>query len=412
MAVETKLTGPSARPLEIARVGVVGGGAMGNGIACVVANAGLPVVIKEISQELADKGVKAARDVFDRRVAKGQIPAEEAEQKKALISGTVSYDAFGDVDLAIEAVVEKMDLKRTVFGELDRILPPHAIIASNTSALSITEMGRCTGRQAKVGGLHFFNPAPVMKLVEVIRGQDTSDETTATLLAFCKAIGKVPVLIKRDTAGFLVNRLLLIFCNEAFLALEENGAAVARQIDEMVVAGGFPMGPFTLTDMVGVEVVSYVVHTLHEAFGERFPVPTLLDRMAAEGRWGQKKGAGFYTYAEGADPEWLGRTIADIQQKEKLQATSFGFDRFIAVMINEAARMLEEGLVAREDVDVAMQLGTGMKRGPLAIANEMGIPGVIEVLGRYAKLGPRFQPCGLLQEMADKGQTFATLQQG
>ncbi len=406
MAVETQLGSFTGQPLKIAKVGVVGGGAMGNGIAHVVANAGLPVVIKEINQELADKGVKAARDVFDRRAAKGQLSAEEAEHRKKLVSGSVSFDAFGDVDLVIEAVIERMDLKRTVFAELDKVLPPHAILASNTSALSITEMGRVTGRAPKVGGLHFFNPAPVMRLVEVIRGEDSSDETVATLLAFCRAIGKTPVLINRDTAGFLVNRLLLIYFNEAVLALQENGAAVAPQIDKMVVDGGFPMGPFTLGDMVGVEVVSYVVRTLHEAFGDRFPVPTLLEKMAQEGRWGQKKGAGFYTYADGTDKDWLGRTIEEIRKAEKLPATPFNFERFISVMINEAARMLEEGLVAKEDIDVAMQLGTGMKKGPLAIADQLGIPKVVEVLESFGTYGPRFLPAPLLKAMANSGKTF------
>ncbi len=357
--------------MEIRKVAVIGGGAMGAGIAHVVALAGMPVVIKEINQELADKGVKTARDTFDRRVAKGTLDAAEAEAGKARIAGTADYAALGDVDLVIEAVIEKLDLKKSVFAELDRATPTHAILASNTSALPITELGRATGRRDQVGGLHFFNPAPVMKLVEVIRGADTSDETTQALLGFCKAIGKKPVLINRDTAGFLVNRLLLIYFNEAVLALQENGAAAAHTIDELMVANGFPMGPFTLGDMVGNEVIKYVIDTLHAAFPERFPIPTLLVRMAAEGRWGQKKGAGFYTYAEDADKEWLDRTIEEIRKAEGLQPSKLSFERFIRVMIDEAERMIGENLVAREDVDFAMQLGTGMKQGPLAIAEGM-----------------------------------------
>ncbi|MBM3269392.1 MAG: 3-hydroxybutyryl-CoA dehydrogenase [Candidatus Sericytochromatia bacterium] len=357
--------------MEIKKVGVIGGGAMGAGIAHVAALAGLSVVIKEIDQGLADKGVKTARDAFDRRVAKGTMEAADAEAGKARLSGTADYASLSDVDLVIEAVIEKLDLKKTVFAELDRVTPPHAILASNTSALPITELGRATGRAALVGGLHFFNPAQTMKLVEVIRGADTSDATTRALLEFCKTISKRPVLINRDTAGFLVNRLLLRYFDEAAMALQENGAAAARTIDELMVAGGFPMGPFTLGDMVGNEVIKYVIDTLHAAFPDRFPVPTLLVRMAEEGRWGQKKGAGFYTYAEGSDPDWLDRTIEEIRKAEGLQPSKLSFERFIRAMIDEAERMIAEGLVAREDVDIAMQLGTGMKLGPLAIADSL-----------------------------------------
>ncbi|MBM3275045.1 MAG: 3-hydroxyacyl-CoA dehydrogenase family protein, partial [Candidatus Sericytochromatia bacterium] len=199
--------------MKFEKVGIIGGGAMGAGIAHVCAAAGMQVTLKDVSQELADKGVKSARDVFDRRLAKGTLTAEAAEGGKALLSGTTSYDGLGEADLVIEAVIEKMPVKKAVFAELDRVTPAHCILASNTSALSITEMGRSTGRADKVGGLHFFNPAPVMKLVEAIRGEGTSDATTEALLGFCKAIGKTPVLINRDTAGFLVNRLLLIYFN-------------------------------------------------------------------------------------------------------------------------------------------------------------------------------------------------------
>jgi 3-hydroxyacyl-CoA dehydrogenase len=392
--------------MRIEHVGIIGGGAMGGGIAHVCAAAGMRVTIKEVSQELADKGVKTARDVFDRRLAKGTLAAEAAESGKALLSGTTSYDGLGDADLVIEAVIEKMPVKKAVFAELDRVTPARCILASNTSALSITEMGRSTGRADMVGGLHFFNPAPVMKLVEAIRGEDTSDATAEALLAFCRAIGKTPVLINRDTAGFLVNRLLLIYFNEAVLALEENGPAAAKTIDELCVANGFPMGPFTLGDMVGVEVVAYVIDTLHEAFGDRFPKPALLDRMAAEGRWGQKKGAGFYVHAEGQDPAWLERTLDAIKAAENLPQTPIPFERFIAVMINEAARMLEDNLVAKADVDIAMQLGTGMKKGPLTMADDMGIAKVVETLEAFKSYGPRFEPAALLRSMAESGATF------
>ena len=411
MALETQnRPAITAKPLPIFKVGIVGGGAMGGGIAQVVSNSGLPVVIKDINQDAVDKGIASARKTYESRVKKGKMSASEMEQKMALISGTTSWEGFDDCDLVIEAVTEKMDVKKAVFKELDQVVQKSAILASNTSALSVTELAAVTGRPDKVSGLHFFNPAPVMKLVEVIRAEQSSDETVATLLSFCQDIRKYPVLVK-DGAGFLVNRLLLASFNEAVKALEE-GAAPAEQIDMIVPSNGFPMGPFVLADMLGVEVCSEVVHTLNGAFGDRFKPTELLDWLVAEGRWGQKKGAGFYSYGEGDDSA-VKNKIAEISAKYQGEKLPFEADRFILPMINEAAILLEDGVASLEDVDPAMQMGTGMGRGPLTMADQMGIDTVVERLEFYAaKLGDRFTPAPLLKRMVAEGKLGAKTGQG
>lgn len=411
MALETQnRPAITAKALPIFKVGIVGGGAMGGGIAQVVSNAGLPVVIKDINQEAVDKGIASARKTYENRVKKGKMSASEMEQKMALISGTITWEGFEDCDLVIEAVTEKMEIKKAVFKELDQVVQKSAILATNTSALSVTELASVTSRPDKVAGLHFFNPAPVMKLVEVIRAEQTSDETIVTLLSFCQDIRKYPVLVK-DGAGFLVNRLLLASFNEAVKALEE-GAATAEQIDMVVPSNGFPMGPFALADMLGVEVCAEVVHTLHQAFGDRFKPTELLDWLVAEGRWGQKKGAGFYSYGEGDDSAVKDK-IAELSAKYQGEKLPFEVDRFILPMINEAAILIEDDVASLEDIDPAMQMGTGMGRGPLTMADQMGIDTVVERLEFYAsKLGDRFTPAPLLKRMVAEGKLGVKTGQG
>ncbi len=411
MALETQnRPAINAKPLPIFKVGVVGGGAMGGGIAQVVSNSGVPVMIKDINQDAVDKGIASARKTYESRVKKGKMSASEMEQKMALISGTTTWEGFDDCDLVIEAVSEKMEIKKAVFKELDQVVQKSAILTSNTSALSVSELAAVTNRPDKVAGLHFFNPAPVMKLVEVIRADQSSDETVATLLAFCQDVRKFPVLVK-DGAGFLVNRLLLASFNEAVKALEE-GAASAEQIDMIVPSNGFPMGPFVLADMLGVEVCSEVVHTLNAAFGDRFKPTELLDWLVSEGRWGQKRGAGFYSYGEG-DEAAVKAKIAEISAKYEGEKLPFEADRFLLPMINEAAIIIDEGGANFEDVDPAMQMGTGMGRGPLTMADQMGIDKVVERLEFYAsKLGDRFKPSPLLIRMVAEGKLGVKTGQG
>ncbi|MEB3188171.1 MAG: enoyl-CoA hydratase-related protein [bacterium] len=400
----------TAKPLPIFKVGVVGGGAMGGGIAQVVSNAGLPVVIRDISQEAVDQGIRAARKVYESRVKKGKLSANEMEQKMALVSGTTTWEGFEDVDLVIEAVTEKMDIKKKVFAELDAVVPKTAILASNTSALSVTELGRVTQRPGLVAGLHFFNPAPVMKLVEVIEGQDSTAQTMATLMAFCTDLRKHPVQVK-DGAGFLVNRLLLASFNEAVLALED-GSTTAEDMDARIPSLGFPMGPFALADMIGVEVCNEVVHTLNAAFGDRFKPGELLDWMVVQGRWGQKRGKGFYSYDDEATNPVPGK-VAEIIAAHGKTAEPFDPLRFILPMINEAAILIDDGVARLEDVDPAMQMGTGMGHGPLLMADRLGLDTVVAKLEHYAKvIGPRFTPAPLLVRMVAEGKLGAKSGQG
>ncbi|MER3458301.1 MAG: 3-hydroxybutyryl-CoA dehydrogenase, partial [Chloroflexota bacterium] len=238
--------------MYIFKAAVVGAGAMGAEIAQVISFSGLPVVLKDIDQAMLDKGMARIRRIYESRVEKGKMQPSEAENKIALVEPTLSYDSFGDVDIVIEAVPEKIAIKKAVFAELDNVCPESTIFASNTSALSISELGASTRRPHKVIGMHFFNPAHVMKLVEVIPGLDTSQETVDDVVQFAESLRKIPVVVQ-ECPGFLVNRLLMPYLNEATIALGE-GAATASEIDAAMVDFGMPMGPFTLMDMLGLDV--------------------------------------------------------------------------------------------------------------------------------------------------------------
>src|SRR3972149_7010282 len=241
--------------MYIFKAGVIGAGAMGAGIAQVISYSGLPVVLKDVDQAMLDKGLAQIRGIYQSRVEKGKISAGEMQSKLDLITPALDYGEFADVDVVIEAVPEKMSLKKRIFAELDAICPQGTIFASNTSALSITEMGRATKRPHKMAGMHFFNPANVMKLGEVIRGQETDEETVQDIIAFTESLRKIPAVVK-ECPGFLVNRLLTPYLNEAVLCLQE-GAATAQQIDAAMVDYGWPMGPFTLMDFLGLDVIDH-----------------------------------------------------------------------------------------------------------------------------------------------------------
>src|SRR5512136_320375 len=242
--------------MYIFKAGVVGAGTMGGGLAQVISFSGLPVVMKDVDQKMLDKGIDTVRHIYQSRVDKGKMSVGEMESKLSLVEPMLTYDGFSDVDIVIEAVPEKMGIKKAVLADLDAVLPETAIIASNTSALSISEMASATRRASKVVGMHFFNPAHVMKLVEIIPGLDTSQETIDDVVMFTESLRKIAVVV-RECPGFLVNRLLTPYLNEAAWALQE-GAAGATEIDDGMVGFGMPMGPFTLMDMLGLDVCAYV----------------------------------------------------------------------------------------------------------------------------------------------------------
>jgi len=280
----------------IRKVGVVGCGLMGGGIAQTFAQSGYETIVSEINQELLDKGLKRIYGAWDTMAQKGKITQGQVDEYRARLHGTLNREEYAGCDLVIEAVVEKMEEKIKLFTALDRILGPDALILSNTSSLNITQMGAVTRRPDKVAGMHFFNPAPVMKLVEVVQTISTSQETIETVKEFARSLGKSPVVAK-DQAGFIVNFLLIPYLVAAIRMLE-NGQATRDDIDTGMKLGcGYPMGPFTLLDYVGLDTTLWAAEAIYDEFKDPFYAPPpLLRRMVQSGMLGKKSGKGFYTY--------------------------------------------------------------------------------------------------------------------
>jgi 3-hydroxyacyl-CoA dehydrogenase len=285
------------------KAAVVGAGTMGGEIAQVVASAGIPVVLKDVKQEFVDQGHEKARQVTQGQlaglVAKEKITQEDAdrqlEEVVGRIAGVVEYDGFGDVDFAIEAVPERMEIKQAVFAELDAVTPGHAILASNTSSLSVTEMGEATTRPDKVCGFHFFYPASMMRLIEVIEGEDTSEETVQAAANFAQALRKTAIRCG-EVPGFVVNRILNSSASEVWRLVEEEGLD-PQEVDKVIKdSGTVPMGPFFLTDLLGLDTVLHVAIHLRESYGERFYVSPKMKELVEAGDLGQKTGRGFYEH--------------------------------------------------------------------------------------------------------------------
>jgi 3-hydroxyacyl-CoA dehydrogenase len=286
------------------KAGVVGAGVMGGEIAQVIAAAGIPVALKDVDQKFVDAGLAKAREVTEGQAAKlvekGKLDeaqaTAQAEQTLSLITGTTSYDEFGDVDFVIEAVPEKMEIKHAVFAELDAATPGHAILASNTSGLSITEIGDATNRPDKVVGFHFFWPASYMRLIEVIEGEDTSPETAQAAANFAQAIKKMPVRCG-ECPGFVVNRILASTASEIWRYQDETGTP-PEEIDEYIKASaGMPMGPFRVADMSGLDTALKVARDMRDAYGDRFYVHKGMEERVERGELGAKSGKGFYEHA-------------------------------------------------------------------------------------------------------------------
>ncbi|MEZ5313114.1 MAG: 3-hydroxybutyryl-CoA dehydrogenase [Thermoanaerobaculia bacterium] len=283
--------------MSIRKVGVLGCGLMGSGIAEVAAKAGLETVVREVTQELLDKGLARIRKSLDRAVDKGKLGAEERDAVAARIHGTTGFADLAECDLVVEAIIENLDEKKRTYAELDKVAKPEAIFASNTSSLTVTQLAMATSRPERFVGLHFFNPVPVMKLVEVVRTLLTDEAVLVSVHEFCAAIGKTSVDCK-DNSGFIVNRLLVPYLLDAVRALEE-GVGSVKDIDEAMKLGcGYPMGPFTLLDFVGLDTTYYIANIMFDEYREkRFAPPPLLKQMVQAGRLGKKSGRGFYEYS-------------------------------------------------------------------------------------------------------------------
>ncbi len=404
---------PAARDegLPVRRVGVLGAGVMGGAIAELAAANDLDVVLKDIDQGALDTGLHHAHGLLEKAAARGLFSSEQAGLKFARIEGALDYSAFGDLDLVIEAVVERMAVKKQVLREAEEALPRTAVFATNTSSLSVTEMARGAHRPDRVVGLHFFNPVHRMPLVEVVRTEQTSREALATAFDFALAMDKKPVLVK-DAPGFLVNRLLGPYLNEAGYLLDE-GVPV-RRIDDAVTDFGLPMGPCRLLDEVGFDVARHVASELTRRLGERLEPSGVIDRLLEDGRLGKKNGRGFYLYHDGRQKgvdsdlkRLLPRPGTDLPGDDEIQR------RCLYLMVNEAAFALAEEVVADAGaVDLAMVMGTGFppfRGGLLRWADTCGLGAIVDSLREMSEqVGPRYEPAPLLIQMAGRGDTFTS----
>jgi 3-hydroxybutyryl-CoA dehydrogenase len=284
--------------MQIRKVGVLGCGLMGSGIAEIAARAGYDTVVREVSEEVVEKGIQKIHGSLGKAVEKGKMSAEDRDAAVGRLSGAVGLDALADCDIVIEAIIENIDEKRKTFTALDEVVKKDALFASNTSSLTITQMAMFTRRPDQFVGLHFFNPVPVMKLVEVVRTLLTSDATYTAAFEFARSVGKEPIAC-RDNSGFVVNRLLVPYLLDAIRALEE-GVASVEDIDKGMQLGcGYPMGPFTLLDFVGLDTTYYIANIMFEEYREkRFAPPPLLKQMVQAGRLGKKSGRGFYEHGK------------------------------------------------------------------------------------------------------------------
>jgi len=393
-------------PREVKKVGVIGAGTMGGGISMNFLSAGIPVTIVEMAQEALDRGTGVMRKNYEATAAKGRMTAEQVEQAIGLLSPTLEFDALKDCDLIIEAVFEQMEIKKEIFGRLDKTVKPGAILASNTSYLNIDEIAASTSRPEDVVGMHFFSPANVMKLLEVVRGAKTAPDVLVTVMGLAKKIKKVAV-VAGVCHGFIGNRMLMPRQVEATKLLLEG--ASPEQIDRVHVEFGMPMGPFQMADLAGVDIGWH-----------RDPnrIENIRDALCAIDRWGQKKGAGFYDYDEKRKPSpspVVQQIIEDFAAKQGVERREISdqeiTERTLYTMVNEGAKILEEGMAQRaSDIDVVWVYGYGWpvyRGGPMFWADTEGLAKIVDGLKRQeARMGDDFSFSQLLLDKAEKGEKF------
>ena len=404
--------------LEIRSAAVVGAGTMGGGITMNYANAGIPVLLKEATQEALDHGLAIIRKNYQSSASKGKISQQQMDRALSLITPTLTYDGFDTVDIVTEAVFENMDIKKATFADLGRVTKPECILASNTSTLDIDEFARSSGRPAKVIGTHYFSPANVMKLLEIVRGRETSNETIATCMKIAKKLNKIGVLV-RNCFGFVANRMVAYYMREAYLLLEE-GASVS-QIDHALVAFGLPVGPFGMQDIAGIDVGARIRQYLRSIGKERSegPQSVVPDWLFEMGRYGQKTGAGWYRYEAGSrtpipDPlidELARKAAAERGVARRAMTGDEIVARIMTALANEGANILDEGYALRPgDIDVIYVYGFGFPRhrgGPMYYADTVGLKTVLDSVRSYrAEFGDYWRPAPLIERLAARGGTF------
>ena len=393
----------------VAKVGIIGAGTMGGGIAMNFANVGMAVTIVETKAEALDRGLAVVRRNYENSAKRGRFSMEEAEARIGRLTGALSLEALADCDLIIEAVYEDMGLKKQIFADLDRITKPGAILASNTSYLNVDEIASATSRPQDVVGMHFFSPANVMLLCEVVRGEKTARDVVATAMEVARKIGKIGVVVGVGP-GFVGNRMLFPRQDQANLLILEG--AMPWDVDRVLREFGFRMGPFAMSDLSGLDIGWNAAKSKGE---------TLRDVLCEMDRRGQKTGAGYYDYDAERNPlpsPTVEKIIAEFAARKGLPQRKIDdaeiLARLVYPMINEGARILEEGKAIRaSDIDVVWVHGFRWptdKGGPMFYADQVGLPAVVEALKRFeAQVGPAMKPAPLLERLAAQGKGFGDL---
>ena len=408
------------RPREIANAAVIGGGTMGVGIALCFANAGVPVKLLEVSGEALQRALQRARETYSVSVQRGSLSEAEMQQRLALIEGTTDYAALADVNLVVEAVFEEMAVKQQVFERLDATCKPGTILASNTSSLNLDEIAAFTRRPEDVVGLHFFSPANVMRLLEVVRGKRTSDEVLATAMAIGRKLKKVAV-VAGVCDGFVGNRMLFQYGREAEFLLEEG--ATPQQVDAALRNFGMAMGPFAVRDLAGLDIGQAIRKRQRETLPAHLEFPTVADRLCAAGMLGQKTGIGYYRYESGSrtplgNPELAAMLEAASRGKgvERQELSEqYIVERTLYALVNEGAKILEEGIAQRSsDIDIIYLNGYGFpawRGGPMFYADSVGLAEVLaKVKALHARCGDWWKPAPLLEKLAAQGRRFSDWQ--
>jgi len=401
---------------EIKQAAVIGAGTMGGGIAMNFVNAGIPVVLLETRQEALDKGIATIRKNYENTMKKGKLTPEKFEQRVGLISGTLNYADIAQADIVVEAVFEDMGVKESVFKQLDAVMKPGAILASNTSTLDVDKIAAFTTRPQDVVGTHFFSPANVMKLLEIVRGAKTGKDVLATTLALSKKLRKTGV-VSGVCDGFIGNRMIEQYSRQAGFLLEEG--ALPEQVDKAVEKFGFAMGPFRMGDLAGNDIGWYIRKRRYVESPE-ITYSKTADLLCELGRFGQKTGAGWYDYKAGDRKAYASQEVndmivkhsADIGVERRKISDQEIVERLVYSLVNEGARILEEGIAMRaSDIDMVYLTGYGFpvfRGGPMFYADTVGLPNVLDAMAKYAKgrHGDAWAPAPLMLKLADEGKGF------